>query len=68
MDGFFLGERGVFGRVQVRFNQVKENIRVLAGIVDLRAIRICHVNVAETVCDDAQCIQILSALRQNDLQ
>ena len=63
MDGIFFGESGVFGRIQIRFDQVQEDVRVFAGVEDLRAIRIGHVDVTETVGDDAQSIQVLSALR-----
>ena len=62
MNGIFFGESGVLGRIQIRFDQVQEDVRVFAGVEDLRAIRIGHVDVAETVGDDAQSIQVLSAL------
>lgn len=63
MNGIFFGESGVFGRIQIRFDQVQEDVRVFAGVEDLHAIRIGHVDVTETVGDDAQSIQVLSALR-----
>lgn len=63
MNGIFFGQSGVFGRIQVRFDQVEENVWVLARVEDLRAIRIGHVDVAQTVGDDAQSIQVLPALR-----
>lgn len=63
MNGIFFGESGVLGRIQIRFDQVQEDVRVFAGVEDLRAIRIGHVDVTETVGDDAQSIQVLSALR-----
>lgn len=52
VNALVLADRRVLRRVQVRLDQMEENVRIFAGVVDLGAVGFSHRQIAESVGDD----------------